>query len=63
MAQRQLAASVRVMQRQVGEASYIDLDRADTRAGVQQLEAAGLLAAGRALEILDAVIQDIERPQ
>ena len=63
MAQRQLAASVRVMQRQVGEATYIDLDRADTRAGVQQLEAAGLLAAGRALAILDAEIQDIERPK
>lgn len=63
MAQRQLSAAVRVMQRQVSEASYIDLDRADTRTGVIQLEAAGLLAPGRALEILDAEIQPIEIPR
>lgn len=63
MTQRQLAASVRVMQRQVSEASYIDLDRTDTRAGVIQLETAGLLAPGRALEILDAEIQPHEIPQ
>lgn len=60
MQQRQLAASVRVMQRQVSDATYIDLDRPDTRAGVQQLEAVGILAPGRALEILDAPIQPSE---
>lgn len=60
MQQRAQSASLRVMQRQVSEATYIDLDRADTRAGVQQLEAAGILAAGRALEILDAPVQLIE---
>lgn len=60
MPARQLAAAVRVMQRQVAEATYIDLDRADTRAGVQQLESVGLLATGRALQILDAEIQPIE---
>lgn len=63
MANRQTAASIRVMQRQVAEASYIDLNRTDTRAGVQQLEMVGLLGTGRALEILDAEIQDIERPK
>lgn len=34
----------------------------DTRAGVQVLEAAGMLAEGRALEILDAPVQPEERP-
>lgn len=58
--QRQQAAALRVMQRQVGEATYIDLDRPDTRAGVQQLEAAGLIGPGRAAQILDAPIQPHE---
>ena len=42
-------------------ATFIDLSRADTRAGVQMLETAGLLAAGRALEILDAPVTPEER--
>lgn len=62
MPARQQAAAIRVMQRQVDNANFIDLDRADTRAGVQQLEAAGLLAAGRAAEILDGPIDPAERP-
>lgn len=62
MSARQQAAAIRVMQRQVDNANFIDLDRADTRAGVQQLEAAGLLAAGRAAEILDGPIDPAERP-
>lgn len=37
----------------VQAATYIDLQRPDTRAGVMGLEAAGLLAAGRAAAILD----------
>jgi len=57
------AASVRRYQKKVDAATYIDLDRADTRAGVQALETAGLLAAGRATVILDAPVQDSERPQ
>lgn len=57
----QQAASVRRYQKKVDAATYIDLDRADTRAGVQALEAAGLLAAGRALQILDAPVQESER--
>ena len=57
MAQRQQAAAIRVMQRQVSDATYIDLDRPDTRAGVQQLEVGGILGSGRALQILDAPIQ------
>ena len=54
MQQRAQAAALRASQQDVAVATYIDLTRADTRAGVQALEAAGLLAAGRAIEILDA---------
>ena len=46
----------------VSAAAYIDLQRADTRAGVQELETAGLIAAGRALQILDAPVQPDEVP-
>lgn len=47
----------------VDAATFIDLDRPDTRAGVQALEAAGLLIEGRALEILDAPVLAHERPR
>ena len=47
----------------VNAANWIDLDRPDTRAMVEQIEAMGLLAAGRAAQILDGEITDIERPQ
>ena len=53
MQQRQMAAALRVMQRQVSDAEFIDLNDLVTRAGVEQLEAFGLLAEGRATEILD----------
>lgn len=43
-------------------AKYIDLDRADTIAGVNALEALGILGAGRADEILSAEIKPEERP-
>lgn len=52
-------AVLREQRRKVSESPYVDL--AQTRAGVQALEAAGLLAAGRALQILDAPIQQHER--
>ena len=57
MAQRQQAADIRVYLADVAAATYIDPQRVDTRSGVQALEAAGLIGAGRALEILDAPIQ------
>jgi hypothetical protein len=63
IAQRQLAAAIRVNMKDTDAATFIDLEREDTRQGVINLEAAGLLAAGRALVILDADVQDIERPQ
>lgn len=62
MPQRQQAAAIRVHLADVASSSFVDLARADTRAGVQSLEAGGLLAAGRALEILDAPIVSDERP-
>lgn len=62
MAQRQQAAAIRVHLADVSASAFVDLARADTRAGVQALEAAGLLAPGRALQILDAPVQTHERP-
>lgn len=44
------------------EPRYVDLDRSDTRAAVEQLETLGLLGSGRASEILDAPVQALERP-
>lgn len=58
--QRQQAAAIRVYLADVAASTFIDLQRADTRAGVQSLEAAGLLAAGRALQILDTPISPSE---
>ncbi len=56
------AASIRLYLKKVDAATYIDLDDASTRSGVQALETIGLLGTGRALEILDAPIQSTERP-
>ena len=56
------AASIRRYLAKVNAAKYIDLDLAETRAGVQALEANGLLTAGRATLILDSVIQTSEKP-
>ena len=61
MTQRQQAAMLRVNLEDVKTATFIDLDRQDTRTGVQAMEAAGLLAAGRAAEILDAPLRPEER--
>ena len=55
------AAAMRRYMSKVEAATFIDLDRPDTRAGVQALEAAGLLIEGRALEILDAPVRGHER--
>jgi len=61
MQARGLAATLRAYMDDIQAAAFVDLARADTRGGVQQLEALGILAAGRALEILDAPITDEER--
>ena len=61
MALRHLAAAIRVHLADVAASTFIDLAAQDTRAGVQALEAGGLLTEGRALEILDAPVQPNER--
>ena len=61
MPARQQAAALRANLADTAAATFIDLSRPDTRAGVQMLEAAGLLGVGRALQILDAPVTDSER--
>ena len=61
IAQRQQAAALRADLKDQEQATFIDLDDEDTRAGVLTLEAVGLIAAGRAVEILDTPVQDKER--
>jgi hypothetical protein len=56
-AERQQRSAMRLFIKKVELAQYIDLNRPDTRAGVQALEAGGLLGAGRAAEILDTPVQ------
>lgn len=55
------AAGIRRYMSKVNAANYIDLMREDTQTGVQALEVAGLIAEGRAVEILDAPIRLEER--
>lgn len=62
MPERQQAAGIRVMMASLATATFVDLDRPDTRAGVQQLEAGGLIAVGRAAQILDAPVAPAEIP-
>lgn len=63
MPERAQAAALRANQADLAAATFVDLARPDTRAGVQMLEAAGLLSPGRVLEILDAPVTPLERPQ
>ena len=58
--QRQMAASIRVNLADTAAAEFIDLDLVETRNGLFNLEAGGLLGSGRALEILDTAITEIE---
>lgn len=60
MAQRAQSAALRASQADIQAATFIDLNREDTRTGVQMLESAGLLAAGRAEVILDTVPSEQE---
>jgi hypothetical protein len=63
MAARAQAAALRANAADLAAATFVDLDRPDTRAGVLMLEAGGLLAVDRALEILDSPITAAERPR
>jgi len=58
---RTQAATLRVILERSRKAEYTDLDDPTTRSGVEHMEALGLLAQGRAAEILDAEIQMQER--
>jgi hypothetical protein len=61
--QRKQSAALRVSMKDADNAEHVDLVRPDTREDVLGLELAGLIGPGRAYEILDAQIQDIERPE
>ena len=52
-AQRLQAASLRAYLADLAAAEFVDLADATTVAGVQALEAAGLLATGRAAQVLE----------
>jgi hypothetical protein len=61
--QRKQSAALRVNMKDADNAEHVDLGRPDTREDVLGLELAGLIGPGRAYEILDAQIQEIERPE
>ena len=55
-AQRMAAASLRASMADQRDAEHINPQRPDTRKGVFDMQTYGLIAAGRALQILDAPI-------
>jgi hypothetical protein len=59
---RSQAAMIRAYQKDVDSAEHIDLGDPATAEGVQLLEAAGLLAAGRAAEIIETPVTWDELP-
>lgn len=61
MPARAQAAALRATQADLAAATFVDLSDPSTRGGVQMLEAATLLAEGRALEILDSPVAAHER--
>lgn len=61
-AQRQQAAALRSQLADQAAAKFIDLDDEDTVQGVEGLEALGILAAGRSLEIIADPVQPEELP-
>lgn len=62
MQQRQMAAMLRVYTKDTDVATFIDLDRKETRDGIFLLEQYGIIGAGRAVQILDNIITEAERP-
>lgn len=60
MQQRQLAAALRAAATDLAVATYVDVTRPDTIAGIQQLETYGIIGPGRAAQILTTDIQAIE---
>lgn len=60
MAQRQVAAKLRVYMADLQAATFADVSRPDMRAGVIELEQFGIIAPGRAVQILDTPPTAIE---
>lgn len=60
--QRQQSAGVRVYLADAAAADWIDLDDADSRDSLAALETMGLLAEGRAAQIIEAPVTAGERP-
>lgn len=59
---RQVAAGLRVMEKDLNVGQYVDLNAAETQAGLHQLEELSIIAAGRADEIIWGDIATIEMP-
>ena len=59
---RKLSAMIRVTLFDLAAATYVDLAREDTVAGIWMFETAGIIGPGRADQILLAPIQPIEQP-
>jgi len=57
------SADLQVYLDDLAVSTYIDLSRSDTIAGVQMLESSGVIATGRASEILTAPVTEEEVPQ
>lgn len=60
-AERQMAAALRADIKDQEQARFIDLNDPDLIGGVVSLETYGLIAVGRAAEIIDSPVQDAER--
>lgn len=61
--ERTNSAAIRRYLSKIDAATFVDVARDDTIAGVTALEGLGLLAVGRASEILSTVIASDEAPQ
>lgn len=59
---RQMAAGLRVMEKDLAAGQYVDLNGAATQTGLHQLEALGILGTGRADEIIWGDIAPGELP-
>ena len=62
MSVRAASATLRAYLGDVAAATYIDLQSSETRTGIAALEAMGVIGEGRAAEILDSPILEVERP-
>lgn len=61
--QRQLSASIRVMMSDIATATYIDLTDPTLQTGLETLEYFGMIAPGRAAEIITTPVQFDELPK